>query len=72
MAIGLTIIWNTGFTLRQKIGLGVIFSLGLFVIAVAIVRAVKISTKAYSDIAAVAIWGIAESSICTLFSLPRP
>ncbi|KAI9044340.1 uncharacterized protein KD926_000941 [Aspergillus affinis] len=63
MAIGLSIIWNTGITRRQKLGLGVVFGLGLIIIAAAIARAVLINDKAYSDIAGVAIWSVAEASL---------
>ena len=70
MAIGLGIISNTGITRHQKLGFGVVFSLGLIIIAAAIVRAVLISDKAYSDIAGVAIWSVAEASICTSFNSP--
>lgn len=64
MVIGLTIIWNTGLTRSQKLGLGIVFCLGLIIIAAAIARAVQISGNAYADITSVAIWSIAESSIC--------
>ncbi|KAH8423752.1 uncharacterized protein LDX57_001508 [Aspergillus melleus] len=72
MAIGLSIIWNTGITRRQKLGFGVVFSLGLIIIAAAIVRAVLISGKAYSDIAGVAIWSVTESSISIIVGCLPP
>ncbi|KAK1142478.1 hypothetical protein N8T08_007840 [Aspergillus melleus] len=57
---------------HQKLGFGVVFSLGLIIIAVAIVRAVLISDKAYSDIAGVAIWSVAEASISMIVGCLPP
>lgn len=64
MSIGVHILWGTTMTIRQKIGIGVIFCLGVFIIVAAIVRAIEISNKAYSDIVGVGVWSVAESSIC--------
>jgi hypothetical protein len=66
MGFALKIVWSTRITFHQKIGLGVVFSLGAIVIAFAIVRAINITGRAYSDQAGLAVWSIAESSICML------
>jgi hypothetical protein len=66
MSLPLRILWNARINSKQKVGLVIVFSLGFIIIAAAIVRAVEISGKAYSDQAALAVWSIAESSICVL------
>lgn len=64
MSLPLSIIWGTRINFQQKVGLVIVFCFGFLIIAVAIVRAVMITGRAYSDQAALAIWSIAESSIC--------
>ncbi|KAJ5780820.1 hypothetical protein N7457_005980 [Penicillium paradoxum] len=64
MFLPLSLIWGTRINSRQKIGLAIVFSFGFMIIATAIVRAVEITGKAYSDQAALAVWSIVESSIC--------
>ncbi|KAJ5442523.1 hypothetical protein N7445_005530 [Penicillium cf. griseofulvum] len=64
MSLPFFLIWGTRVNIQQKVGLVIVFSFGLFIIAAAIVRAVEITGKAYSDQAALAIWSVAESSIC--------
>lgn len=64
MGFALSIIWSTNISLHQKVGLGTVFSLGLVIIAFAVVRAINITGRSYSDQAGLAVWGIAESSIC--------
>jgi hypothetical protein len=64
MGFALSIIWSTKISLHQKVGLGAVFSLGLIIIAFAVVRAINITGRSYSDQAGLAVWGIAESSIC--------
>lgn len=68
MSLPLRILWNARINSKQKVGLVIVFSLGFIIIAAAIVRAVEISGKAYSDQAALAVWSIAESSICESIS----
>lgn len=72
MGIGVTIICGTRINRRERLSLGVIFSLGIIIVAAAIVRAIQISGKAYTDMAGVAIWSIAESSICRPSLPPLP
>jgi hypothetical protein len=67
MYLPLRILWKTKMNLHQKLGLATVFCLGFIIIAAAIIRAVAITGKAYSDQAALAIWGIAESSICMYY-----
>ena len=74
MSLPLLILWGARINTRQKIGLVVVFSLSFLVIAGAIIRAIEIVGKAYSDQAALAVWGIAESTICKspMSLLPTP
>jgi hypothetical protein len=48
---------------RQKYGLGAVFCLCMFVVAAAIVRAIEVTGKAFSDPAGLAIWGVTEATI---------
>lgn len=68
MSLPLVILWKARINTRQKIGLIIVFSLSFLVIAGAIIRAIEIVGKAYSDQAALAVWGIAESTICKSFT----
>ncbi|KAJ5355965.1 hypothetical protein N7517_010574 [Penicillium concentricum] len=58
MSLPLSLIWGTRINLQQKIGLAVVFGFGFVIIGAAIVRAIEITGKAYSDQAALAIWTI--------------
>ena len=49
---------------RQKIGLGGVFSVGVIIIIVAIIRAVQINHQERSDPVALAVWGLVESTVC--------
>ncbi|KAJ5118463.1 hypothetical protein N7448_010170 [Penicillium atrosanguineum] len=72
MSLPLRILWNARINSKQKVGLVIVFSLGFIIIAAAIVRAVEISGKAYSDQAALAVWSIAESSISVIVGCLPP
>ncbi|KAL4916777.1 hypothetical protein BDW62DRAFT_218598 [Aspergillus aurantiobrunneus] len=72
MAFGLRIVWSTTITVNQKVGLGVVFSLGAIIIAFAVVRAINITGRAYSDQVGLAVWGIAESSISVIVGCLPP
>ncbi|KAF4265764.1 hypothetical protein KXW28_001476 [Aspergillus fumigatus] len=72
MYLPLRILWKTKMNLHQKLGLATVFCLGFVIIAAAIIRAVAITGKAYSDQAALAIWGIAESSISMIVGCLPP
>ncbi|KIX06814.1 uncharacterized protein Z518_04790 [Rhinocladiella mackenziei CBS 650.93] len=55
----------------QKIGLGVVFCLGLAIIAVAIIRLTQIVGQARADPVGLAVWGLVESSVSVIIgSLP--
>ncbi|OQE44787.1 hypothetical protein PENCOP_c002G08387 [Penicillium coprophilum] len=56
MSLPLSLIWGSRISLQQKIGLVVVFGFGFVIIGAAVVRAVEITGKAYSDQAALAIW----------------
>ncbi|KAJ5690207.1 hypothetical protein N7462_004599 [Penicillium macrosclerotiorum] len=72
MSLPLRLLWKARINTQQKIGLVVVFLLSFIVIAAAIVRAVEITGKAYSDQAALAVWGIAESSISMIVGCLPP
>lgn len=68
MALPMRLLWRAKLNPRQKLGLMAVFSLGFFIIAIAIARAVQVSGQSYSDPLSLAIWSIAESSVCMLRS----
>lgn len=70
MSLPMGIIWKAKMSLHQKAGLAVMFSFGLVIIAVAILRAVEVTGKTYTDPVALAAWSVGESSICTFLSKP--
>ncbi|PLN78485.1 hypothetical protein BDW42DRAFT_195802 [Aspergillus taichungensis] len=72
MGIGVTIVCGTRINRRERLSLGVIFSLGIIIVAAAVVRAIQISGKAYTDMAGVAIWSVAESSISVIIGCLPP
>ncbi|KAL2860986.1 uncharacterized protein BJX67DRAFT_375674 [Aspergillus lucknowensis] len=72
MGFALSIVWSTRITFRQKVGLGVVFSLGAIIIAFSVVRAINITGRAYSDQAGLAVWSIAESSISVIVGCLPP
>ncbi|KAL4746602.1 hypothetical protein BDW72DRAFT_210324 [Aspergillus terricola var. indicus] len=72
MTLALWIVWSTTISLRQKLGLVVVFSLGGIIIAFAIVRAINILGRSYTDAVGLAIWGIAESSISVIVGCLPP
>ncbi|KNG81232.1 hypothetical protein ANOM_009221 [Aspergillus nomiae NRRL 13137] len=72
MGLPLRILVKSKITRQQKIGLGVVFCVGFIIIAIAVVRAVQITGKAYSDQVNLAIWSIAESSISVIVGCLPP
>jgi hypothetical protein len=64
MSLPLRILWVAKINFKQKLGLALVFCLGFAIIAAAIIRAIEITGKTFSDQAALAVWGIVESSIC--------
>ncbi|KAE8149552.1 hypothetical protein BDV25DRAFT_140664 [Aspergillus avenaceus] len=72
MYIPLHLLHRAKITLRQKISLGFIFSIGCFIIATAIVRAVQITDKAYTDPVGLAVWGVVESSVSVIVGCLPP
>lgn len=50
--------------MQQNIALVIVFCLGIVIVAAAIIRAVAITGKAYSDQAALAVWSVVESLMC--------
>ncbi|KAL4971700.1 hypothetical protein BDW66DRAFT_155416 [Aspergillus desertorum] len=72
MAFALWIVWSTTISLRQKLGLVAVFSLGAVIIAFAIVRAVNILGRSYTDAVGLAVWGVAESSVSVIVGCLPP
>jgi hypothetical protein len=64
MSLPLRIIWVVKINLKQKIGLALVFCLGIAIIGASVIRAVEITGKTFQDQAALAVWGLVESSIC--------
>ncbi|KAK5166446.1 uncharacterized protein LTR77_007989 [Saxophila tyrrhenica] len=71
MALPIRMIRNLQVNAKQKAGLAGIFSVGLIIIAVALVRLSQIVTHARADPVGLAVWGLVESSIAVVVgSLP--
>jgi hypothetical protein len=71
MALPLGLLRNLQVTRQQKLGLAVVFSLGLVIVAFAIIRMTQILGEARADPAGLALWGIVESSVSVVVgSLP--
>ena len=64
MSLPFGILYTAKISVRQKAGLAVVFCLGFLIITAALVRAINIVGSAMTDPVALAVWGIAESSIC--------
>lgn len=71
MALPLRLLKDLQVTRQQKIGLGVVFSLGFMIIATAIVRMTQIIDQSRSDPVGLGVWGLVESSVAVIVgSLP--
>lgn len=71
MLLPIPLIRELQITPRQKAGLFVVFALGVFIIASAIVRMTQILTHERTDPVGLAVWGLVESSISVIIgSLP--
>jgi hypothetical protein len=71
MALPLRLLKALQVTRPQKIGLAVVFCLGLIIVAVAIIRMTQILGEARTDPAGLALWGLVESSVAVIVgSLP--
>ncbi|EXJ84958.1 hypothetical protein A1O3_05633 [Capronia epimyces CBS 606.96] len=71
MSLPLRLLKELQVTRPQKIGLAIVFSLGLAIIAVAIIRLTQIIGQARADPVGLAVWGLVESSISVIIgSLP--
>lgn len=57
-------LYNVRLATKQKLGLAVVFALGLIIIVVAIARAIQIGQKTFADGVLLALWGIVESTVC--------
>lgn len=64
MSLFLRIIWVARINVKQKLGLALVFILSFAIITAATVRVVKITGSTPRDPAALAVWGIVESSTC--------
>ncbi|KAJ5566588.1 hypothetical protein N7535_008226 [Penicillium sp. DV-2018c] len=72
MSLPLRILWQSKINMQQKIGLVILFCLGFVIVAAAIVRAVEITGKAYTDQVALAVWSVVESSISVVVGCLPP
>ncbi|KAB8071731.1 hypothetical protein BDV29DRAFT_193072 [Aspergillus leporis] len=57
---------NNYLVIHQNVGLVIVFCVGFIIIATAIIRAIEIPGRAYSDQIGLAIWCITESSISVI------
>ena len=64
IALPLNLLYPVRLAPKQKIGIAVVFSLGIIIILVAMARAIQISRKAFADGVLLALWGIIESTVC--------
>jgi hypothetical protein len=71
MALPLRLLKDLQVTRQQKIGLAAVFTLGLLIVATAIVRMTQILGQARSDPVGLAVWGLVEASVAVIVgSLP--
>ncbi|MCJ1277129.1 hypothetical protein MMC21_004939 [Puttea exsequens] len=72
MLLPLHMLWKVRLTLRQKLGLAVVFLLAGITMIVAITRAAQISRKTFSDGVLLAVWGIIESTVSVIIGCLPP
>ena len=69
MALPLALIWNLQLAFAKKVGIAVLFCVGIFAIAAAVVRVVSIGVRAQNATPSsswLAFWGIIESGIAVI------
>ena len=64
MSLPLNMLWKVCLAFRQKLELAAVFSLGIYIILVAIARAAQITRKMFTDGVLLAVWGIVEPTVC--------
>ena len=64
MSLPLNLLYTVRLAPRHKLGIAIVFSVGIIIILVAIARAVQISRKAFADGVLLALWGIIETTVC--------
>ena len=71
MALPLRLLKDLQVTRQQKIALAAVFTLGLLIVATAVVRMTQILGQARTDPVGLAVWGLVESSVAVIVgSLP--
>ncbi|KAF5981492.1 hypothetical protein FBULB1_4734 [Fusarium bulbicola] len=71
MALPIAVLPSLQFDIKKKIGLGVVFSLGIIIICVAVVRMTKVIVGNQVDLVGLAIWGAVETATALVVgSLP--
>ncbi|KAF5714039.1 hypothetical protein FMUND_7612 [Fusarium mundagurra] len=71
MALPIAVLPSLQLDIRKKIGLGIVFSLGIIIICVAIVRMSKVIVGNQVDLVGLAIWGAVETATALVVgSLP--
>lgn len=69
MALPLALIWNLQLAFAKKVGIAVLFCIGIFAIAAAVVRVVSIGVRAQNATPSsswLAFWGMIESGIAVI------
>ena len=72
ISLPLNLLYTVRLAPKQKLGLAIVFSIGIIIVLVAIARAVQISRKAFADGVLLALWGIIESTVCEYRRLLKP
>ncbi|RBR25270.1 uncharacterized protein FIESC28_01879 [Fusarium coffeatum] len=62
MALPIAVLPSLQLDRKKKIGLGIVFSLGVIIIAVAVIRMSQVIVKQQVDIVGLAIWGAVETA----------
>jgi hypothetical protein len=71
MALPIAVLPSLQLDIKKKIGLGVVFSLGIIIISVALVRMSKVIVGNQVDLVGLAIWGAVETATALVVgSLP--
>ena len=72
MAMPLKLLYNVQISLRQKLALSGVFSLGMVIVIFSIIRAVQVTTTARSDTFLLAFWGVLESTVAVIVGCLPP
>lgn len=72
MAMPLKLLYNVQISLRQKLALSGVFSMGMVIVIFSIIRAVQVTTTARNDTFLLAFWGVLESTVAVIVGCLPP